>query len=201
MTKVRSSRGFVAPLPLLALFGAFLVAMGYLIVASLTRRSAPVFPVSAYTRTRPANWQHVGDTLTIDATNGDGWQYVSLAEGRVLTPPDTAGWEIAAQRYRVISAPTGAIADVGAVPFDSIRASNIHAPFEATTAGSPPSNAAIGHWYRYNLLTHLLEPNGHDYVVRTRDGAMYKLAVLSYYCPHLVAGCVTVRYAPVAAPR
>jgi len=194
-------RGFVAPLPLLALFGAFLVAIGYLIVASLTRRSAPVFSVSAHTRQRPANWQQVGDTLTIDATNGDAWQYVSLAEGRVLTPPDTAGWEIAAQRYRLISTPTGAIADVSSTPFDSIRASNIRAPFEVTTPGSPPANAAITHWYRYNLLTHLLEPNGHVYVVRGRDGTMYRLAILSYYCPHLVAGCVTLRYAPVADTR
>lgn len=206
MSVRRAAFGLVAPVPLLVLFGAFLAAMGYLIAASLTRRSAPVFSVSIANRQRPANWKRVGDTLTIDATDGDAWQYVSLAEGRVLSAPDTASWDIAAQRYRMITASPGAIADVGIAPFDSVRTSSIRAPYVLTTPGSPPTNAAIAHWYRYNLLTHLLEPNGHVYIVRSRTGAAYKLAILSYYCPRLVAGCMTIRYAPVdaevvAAPR
>jgi hypothetical protein len=34
--------GLAAPLPLLVVFGLFLAAIGYLVAASLTRRSAPV---------------------------------------------------------------------------------------------------------------------------------------------------------------
>ena len=188
--------GVVAPIPLLILFGAFLAAMVYLIAASLTRRNAPVFPVSPRERTRAANWQEVGDTITIDATDGDRWQYVSLTRGRVLTPPDTADWEVAVQRYRVITPAAGAIADVGATSFEQARIP-APAPFEETTVTPQPENAAIKHWYHYNLLTHLLEPNGHVYAVRARAGPLWKMVVVSYYCPHLQAGCLTLRYAPI----
>ena len=181
---------------MLVVFGLFLAAIVYLVAASLTRRSAPVFSISSVERVRPLHWETRGDTLTIDATDGDRWQYVSLGRGKVLTPPDTSGWDIAVQRYRVITPPGGAIADLGRVPFDQ-ASSALPAKFVSTTFARQPSNAAIDHWYRYNLLTHLLEPNGHLFVVRS-VGVFWKLAVVSYYCPRLVAGCLTIRYAPLA---
>lgn len=189
--------GIVAPIPLLVLFGAFLAAIVYLLAASLTRRQAPVFAVTSSERTRAANWDQVGDTLTIDATDGDRWRRVSLARGRALDTGDSTPWEIGVQRYRVITPPTGAIADLGVIPFDVARAP-LDAHFVMTTAGDHPENAAIEHWYRYNLLTHLLEPNGHVFAVRSGGGALWKVAVVSYYCPKLVAGCLTLRYAPLA---
>jgi hypothetical protein len=195
MTKATLASARTLPLPLVILFGVFLAAIGYLVAASLTRRSAPVFPITARGRERTANWEVAGDTLTVDATDGDRWQYVSLRRGRVLDLPDTAGWEIAVQRYRVITPPHGGIADLGAISFDRARASNAIS-FVPTTYATQPSNSAIEHWYRYNLLTHLLEPNGHLFAVRDGD-AMWKLAVVSYYCPKLVAGCLTIRYAPM----
>jgi hypothetical protein len=178
---------------LLVLFALFLGAIGYLVASSLTRRNAPVYSISPHERARPTNWENVGDTLTIDATDGDRWQYVSLARGQVLTPPDTSGWDIAVQRYRVITPVTGAVADLGRIPFEQARTAT-GASFVATTYAHQPENAAIDHWYRYNLLTHLLEPNGHLFAVRT-PAAAWKLAVVSYYCPRLVAGCLTIRYA------
>ena len=198
MTTLRSSRvGIVAPIPLLLLFGAFLAAIVYLVAASLTRRQAPVFAISPPGHTRHANWDRTGDTLTIDATDGDSWRHVSLAQGRALAFGDTTPWEIAVQRYRVVT-PTGqTIADLGVVPFDRARVPN-DARFVPTKDGEHPENAAIEHWYRYNLLTHLLEPNGHVFAVRSLSGAMWKVAVVSYYCPKLVAGCLTLRYAPLA---
>ncbi len=191
----------VAPLPLLVVFGLFVAAIVYLVTSSLTRRSAPVYSISPRGRERPARWESVGDTLTIDATDGDRWQYVSLARGQVLTPPDTSGWEVSVQRYRVIRPPAGAIADLGRVSFEQASRAR-PASFVPTTFAKQPSNAAIDHWYRYNLLTHLLEPNDHLFVVRSGDAA-WKLSVVSYYCPKLVAGCLTIRYAPferVAGP-
>ena len=196
----RARVGLAAPIPLLVLFGAFLAAIVYLVATSLTRRDAPVFPVSALARTRAANWRGVGDTITIDATDGDRWQYVSLAMGHVLSPPDTAGWELAVQRYRVITPKDGAIADAGVSPFEHVVIPG-NASFVATTTATQPENDAIKHWYRYNLLTHLLEPNGHTFVVRDGTGALWKLAIVSYYCPRLQAGCLTMRYAPASGDR
>ena len=192
----RARIGSSAPIPLFAGFGLFLIAIAYLIAASLTRRSAPVFAASPASRVRSADWERLGDTLTIDATDGDRWQYVSLSLGRVLASPDTSGWEIAVQRYRVIA--QGAIADLGDRPFER---ADMPAPTFVTTAPGPvPENAAIRHWYRYNLLTHLLEPNGHLYAVRDAGGRLWKLQVVSYYCPGLTAGCLTVHYGPIAWP-
>jgi hypothetical protein len=186
-----------APLPLLVGFGLFLAAISYLVAASLTRRTAPVYSISPHERARGAHWETVGDTLTVDATDGDRWQYVSLTRGQVLTPPDTSGWEIAVQRYRMITPPSGAVADLGRVPFEQARSASA-ASFIATTSARHPMNAAIDHWYRYNLLTHLLESNGHLFAVRSPSAA-WKLAVVSYYCPKLVAGCLTIRYAPLSS--
>jgi hypothetical protein len=185
-----------APIPLLVLFGAFIVAIIYIVAASLVRRDAPVFSASPIERTRAVNWERVGDTLTIDASDGDRWQYVSLARGRVLASPDTAGWDIAVQRYRVITPTSGGVADLGPASFNGARISP-SSRFVPTTGIEQLTNDAINHWYRYNLLTHLLEPNGHMFAVRTPGGALWKLAVLSYYCPKLQAGCLTVRYAPM----
>ena len=189
-----------APIPLLIVFGAFLFAIVYIVAASFVRRDAPVFPPSPLERVRPANWRQAGDTLTVDASDGDQWQYVSLARGRVLTKPDTAGWDIAVQRYRVITPNAGAIADLGVASFDSARVGQ-SSHFVPTTGIDQPENDAINHWYRYNLLTHLLEPNGHVFAVRTPGASLWKLAVVSYYCPKLQAGCLTVRYAPISAPH
>ena len=179
------------PIPLLALFGAFLLAMGYLVAASITRRTAPVYAASPADRTRSAGWERGGDTLTIDASDGERWQYVSLAHGRVLVPPDTAGWELAVQRYRVRS--LGSIIDLGERAFESAARRG------ADASGGAPAAADLGHWYRYNMLTHLLEPNGHVYLVRPAGtaGPSWKVAVLSYYCPGLTAGCLTIRYVPL----
>ena len=61
-------------------------------------------------------------------------------------------------------------------------------------------NAAMRKWYRYSMLTHLLEPAGHAYIVRTRDRRYASVQVLSYYCTGLRPGCLTLRYTyPVPA--
>ena len=179
-------------------FAAFIVAMAYLVMASLTRRTAPAYAASPLARVRAADWERAGDTLTIDASDGDHWTYVSLSSGRVLTMPDTAGWELAIQRYRINTA--GVVVDLGSGSFEQAgeRASGLG---WATMPGDSPPRMPLGHWYRYNMLTHLLEPRDNVYAI-TFPATMrgWKVAVLSYYCPGLVAGCLTIRYAPLSPP-
>jgi hypothetical protein len=182
-----------APLPLLIGFGLFVATLVYLVAVSLTRRDAPVFSPSSVLRTRPADWMRGGDTLTLDATDGDHWRFVSLTEGRSLTGADTARWQLAARRYRVTVA--GALADLGRVPFEHAGVST-STRFLSSRAGEI-ENEAIRHWYRYSLMTHLLTPDGRVYALRDRDGRLWKLEVVGYYCPRLIAGCLTLRYAPL----
>jgi hypothetical protein len=174
----RGARGSAAPLPLLIGFGVFVVAMGYLLAASFTRRAAPTFAPTVVAR---------GDTLTIDATDGKAWRYASLARGQVLSGTDTAGWDVGVRRYNLIA--NGDVVDLGPARFDTVVGVN---------GGSEPGMSTFGRWYRYSLLTHLLESTDHVYVLRTTAGRLFKLQIVSYYCPGLAAGCMTIRYAPLS---
>src|SRR5712675_1857978 len=101
MNRRQRPRAANAPLPLLLGFGLFVASLVYLVAMSLSRGDAPVFTPSPSTRARPADWMRAGDTLTLDATDGDRWRYVSLTEGHPLTGADIARWQLAARRYRV----------------------------------------------------------------------------------------------------
>ena len=130
-------------------------------------------------------------TGTIDARNDTTWQFFDFARGTPVIPPDTAGWDLALRRFHVITA--GGVVDLGARPFEAV-ASAPEGGYAPTQLGRDTVNAAIDRWYRYSYFTHLLEPNGHVYAVRTRDGRFAKMEFLSYYCPGLSAGCPTFRY-------
>jgi hypothetical protein len=187
------SPGARAPLPLLIGFAVFVLGLGYMVVASLARREVAVFTPTAPTRARAVDWARAGDTLTLDAGDGDRWRFASLAAGHALAGADTAGWELAARRYRVTVA--GRLADLGPVPFASARVDRTTRFVESRPGETV--NDAIQHWYRYSFVTHLLTPAGHVYALRTRDGRLYKMEVLGYYCPGLTPGCLTLRYAPI----
>ena len=175
-------------------FGFFLLVIAFLVASSVGRRDVPTFVPSSATRARPADWRRTGDTLTIDASDDGRWRFVSFTTGAALAG-DATDWTIGVERYRVMV--NGVAADAGGGAFEAVRV-----PGEATFVGAESlgdsTNAALRHWYRYNFLTHLLEPNGHTYVIRDRAGGLWKLQVISYYCPGPNAGCLTIRYAPVS---
>jgi hypothetical protein len=66
--------------------------------------------------------------------------------------------------------------------------------FRLRTAGGD-----LARWYRYGFMTHLLEPAGVSYDVVTDQDRTATVEVVSYYCPGLQAGCLTLRYR--LAPR
>jgi len=175
-------------------FGVFLLIIGLLVASSVVRRDVPTFSVSSVPRERSADWQRSGDTITIDASDDGRWRFVSFSRGEALPVGDAGEWVIAVERYKVMV--NGVAGDAGAAPFEAARAPSNGAFLGAESLGDS-TNAALRHWYRYNFLTHLLEPNGHTYVIRDRLGGMWKIQVLGYYCPGPDAGCLTIRYAPV----
>ena len=85
----------------------------------------------------------------------------------------------------------GANTDAGPLAFDDADPST--GPI-ALPAGNETTHHPLGRWYRYSMFSHLLEPNEHLYLIRTDEGRVVKLEVLSYYCPGLTAGCLTFRY-------
>ncbi len=178
------------PAPLVGgvvLFGA---VMAWLIIASLVPQQIPTY------RFRPAPSQPPSllapDTVTIDARERNDWRFFAFAKGP-LTPPDTAGWDLAFRRFHVIAAAD--VARIDTMTFDALRA----APptgYVPTTFERDTVNQALARWYQYSMFSHLLRPKQEIYVVRSR-GRYTKLEFLGYYCPGPEPGCVTIRYAPL----
>jgi hypothetical protein len=163
------------PVPLAVIALVFLAAMAWIVASSLASRQVPTYQPRV-TRGLPI------DTVTLDASDEDHWRFFAFDRG-ALTPPDTADWDLAVQRFR-IRAP-GVVLRSDTVSFAAFRES----PGESTH----PSQD-LGRWYRYSMFSHLLYPKPFIYVIRTRDGRFVKLEFLSYYCPGPEPGCVTFRY-------
>lgn len=186
------------PLLLLGGFALFIAVTAYLVIASMVKRTVPTFdPSPRVTASLEAGPRH-DDTITVDAADSKRWQFVDFDRGGVVVPPDTAGWDLAVRRYHVIA--SDAIADLGVRPFGDVR-DVPEGGFVANVVGADTSNAAIRRWYKYSMVTHLLEPTGHTYAVRTREAQLVTMEILGYYCTGLRPGCLTLRYSyPVPAP-
>jgi hypothetical protein len=176
------------PLPLVIVASLFAVAIVWLLAASLAPRSIPTFSPEPATRGAP---DPAGDTVTIDARDPVRWRFFSFARG-ALAPEDSAGWDLAVRRFRVI--PAGEVARIDTLPFDEVRSVPADG-FQPTVFSHDTANPAMGRWYRYNWFSHLLSPKPEVYVIRSRTGQAVKLAFLGYYCPGPEPGCVTLRFA------
>lgn len=189
---MRNERGIAAALILLFTgFGLFVIVIGLVVVSSMRPREALVFEPTPIGPT-PARVQTLlHDTVTIDSQEQTVWRFFDFDRASIVLPPDTAGWDLAIRRFTVIAAE--AVADMGPAAFDEVTEAPA-AGFVETSFGRDTINTAIDRWYRYSMISHLLEPNGHVYVVRTRESRFAKLEFLSYYCPGVVGGCLTFRY-------
>ena len=181
------------PLPLALGFALFVVVLAYLVTASLVRRETMTFAPRPLRQGGLAQATAL-DTATIDTTDPERWRYLDLDFGLQLELPDTAGWDLALRRYNV-QAPT-AITDIGPVAFELASGGTDQLSVSDSDNGE---TYAIERWYSYSMVSHLLEPNGHVYLIRTDQGRTAKLQVLSYYCPALRAGCLTFRYREIDA--
>lgn len=169
---------------MLALAGAFLLLVTSLLIGSLT---TPEFP--------PYRVGPTGDSLyTLDASRGDSWRRFHFARHTVV---DSGGgrWDIAFRRNHVITAPGAGALDLGPVSFDSIDVVPGDG-YAQTTFQGDSTNPAIGKWYSYSMLSHLLTSKHHVYALRTADGDFVKLELLAYYCREVGAACYTMRYKP-----
>jgi hypothetical protein len=174
------------PLPLMIIAALFGVGMLWLVIASLVPPGVPTFEP----RSTPPHDALEVDTVTIDARDAEPWRFFAFGHGS-LVPPDTAGWDLAVRRFRVIVA--GEAVRLDTIAFEALA----HPPtvgFVATTYDRDTLNQAIARWYRYSMFSHLLRPRRQMYVIRSRAGRYIKLEFLSYYCPGPEPGCVTFRY-------
>ena len=179
------------PILVLVIGAAFLLLVTSLVIGSLTSPEYPAFALSA---PRPAL---VGDSLvgpgtyTLDASATDRWRRFDFGRNAAV---DSGAWDLAFRRFHLIVAPGGGIVDLGPVPFDSV----VELPaagYADNTAGPDTTNPAVGKWYAYSMLSHLLTSKHHVYGVRTPRGKYAKLELLAYYCQDAGTACITFRYA------
>lgn len=180
-----------APLGVLAIFVLFVFAVAYLVGASFVRRTVPTFALTPAQPQLRTNGTARSDTVTVDARDPHRWRFFDFDRGSVIVPPDTVGWDLGFRRFHVIA--SAGILDMGKLPFDSLLRAPVDG-YAANSLGTDTLNPAIKRWYAYDFLSHLLESREHTYVVRTLEGRYAKITILSYYCPGLTAGCVTLRY-------
>ncbi len=176
---------------LLVGLSVFALVLLYLIISSLTSRTAPMFDLSPVGGTPVRVGRTLVDTVTIDARKSDTWTFFDFERAEVLQLSDTVGWDLAFRRFNVMS--SGELADLGAVEFESVATAPLTG-YTSPVVGADTVDAPVGRWYRYSILSHLLRPTGHVYVLRTEEGAFAKFELVSYYCTGMVAGCVTFRY-------
>jgi len=179
------------PILVLVMGVAFVLLVASLLIGSLT---PPEFPPFTLTPPRPTP---VGDSLvgpatyTVDASALDRWQTFDFGRNALV---DSGPWDIAFRRFHLITASGGGIVDLGTVPFDSVRELPA-AGYIPNAVGSDTTNPAVGKWYAYSMLSHLLTTKHHVYGVRTPGARYAKLELLAYYCKDVGTACITFRYA------
>ena len=146
--------------------------------------------------------------LTVDATNKESFVYLDLDTMQELNAEsglDIATWDLRFQRYVV--AGNGGASGPGPVEI-AIVAADYDALTQAPATGYQQDGAQTvigggpeGGWYFYDLGVHKLTARGElVYVIRSTEGAYFKLKMLSYYDEHGTAARLTMRIGKLAAP-
>jgi hypothetical protein len=151
----------------------------------------------------------------VTATSKNAYVYVDLDAQKDLPAAqafETGAWDLSFQRYKIPmnggSDGPGTVA-VAVVVHPTIP--EAQQAYEALTQApatgyaqdstEPVLNGASGGWYFYDLGKHkLFTRNENFYVVRTTEGAYFKLRFKAYYDDTGTAGMVSFEWKPVAAP-
>jgi hypothetical protein len=142
---------------------------------------------------------------TVDARSKQEWILFDFNTGELVDGDFTApGWDIALQRTKALtnsgvtnpSGPGGAY-DLGEVPLAEAIAPAT-AVFEVDVlAGEDedePENPAIGGWYRYSFIKHVVSVKPNTYLVRTGEDQDALVQFDSYYCEDEEPACITFSY-------
>lgn len=178
--------------------GGTLVVAAVLVAFSLRRA-----PLETYPPTTPfpveVGDQRVDRLYTIDASGTARWAAFDFSRGSMVPLDDPDGWDIAFRRFNVMTnggsgfSGRAGLVDLGVVAFDSVKEAP-ESGYAGSRTASDSTNAAAARWYDYGFTSHILEPKGNVYAVRTADGRYAKLRFESYYCPGARPGCFTFRY-------
>jgi hypothetical protein len=164
---------------------------------------APVVAAASVEESTPEPIQII--RYTLDAKSSREWVLFNFNEGSVVDGDlSTLGWDLAFRRTKLLtnsgvtnpSGPGGAI-DLGEVPLDEATLSSSNVVAVDVLGGEDedePENAAIGRWYKYSFMTHIVSTKPNTYLVRTGGDLDALVQFDSYYCADEESGCITFRY-------
>lgn len=158
---------------------------------------------------------HLGEmggvtTTRIDASAEDGWVFLDLDVGGREVAADSKGWDLAFQRFAVITngGETGnggvAVARLSGSAFDGLKTAPADGWMEDRADGDDRDEYADSPflypeaWYAYDQATHGLAPADFSYVVHTTEGAFFKIRFTGYYDDAGTAGFPTFQWAAVS---
>ncbi|HVG61941.1 MAG TPA: HmuY family protein [Hyalangium sp.] len=164
----------------------------------------------------PLSHQDKGDgtfVTTVDASSSEKWIGLDLDHRQEANAAEDKLWDIAFQRFHIRvrggASGTGNVA-VAVLP-DVNLAQVSQAPAERYTtdaADGDDSNSeldtafetAAEGWYSYNVGTHKLSPRERVYVIRTDEGAFFKVQILEYYDSAGTPAILQVHWGSVQPP-
>lgn len=150
----------------------------------------------------------------LNASSDAVWVYLDLESGETRT--DETGWtawDLKLQRFNI--ATNGGASGGGSVKISIVVNTTFEAVSKAPIDGyaSDPADGSdsddkpdyiistgdLG-WWNYNPSTHALSPRPNIYVVRSQEGAFFKVAIEGYYNSAGSSGYPQLRWAQIAAP-
>ncbi len=121
-------------------------------------------------------------TTQIQATSKDGWVYFDFETETEVSAEDPT-WDVGFQRFKFKLNDAAAVATLKDTPYDALTEAPADG-FEQDTPKSPEPDYAFlrnDGWYYYNLSSHTLTTRAFTYVLRSTEGAFFKVAFVNYY--------------------
>jgi hypothetical protein len=142
----------------------------------------------------------------VDATDEASFVYLDLDAQFGTATPDP-GWDLGFSRFNIIvnggiSGDAGVeVALVDGADFEQLS----EVPVDAVWITDAPDgddedtdpDLAFADWYDYDFMTHVLTPKDRVYLVRTDEGALFKLQIANYYSEAGSSGHLTFYWAPL----
>lgn len=151
-------------------------------------------------------------TTTVDATSKDAWIALDLDQGRQVDAAQDAKWDVAFQRFHIRT--RGGVNGKGGVEVATLSGVDFAQLAQAPVAGyatdaedgedvgtDPDTPFEVGEgWYSYDMVTHKLTPRDRVYVVRSDEGAWFKVRLLAYYDAAGTPAVIQLRWGKVQSP-
>jgi len=154
-------------------------------------------------------------TTRVGACSQENWLYLDLDANTQVFPENSAAdptWDLAFQRFKILT--NGGVTGTGAVAVARVASGDYDAMTEAPTQryvedvedsdddgdeADNPFNEATS-WYDYDREDHTLSPADFVYVIRSTEGAYFKLEMTNYYDEAGTSGFPAFRFAAIDPP-